>query len=217
MNEIMDLPFMVALVEARYDDLVSLFPAFRRQLSHKCNNRNLAPYEAHIALIIVKEEITSALETVSGGVVRTLKRALIIVQGLISHVRLCIIYPQSLGNTSLPKEDTGYLKTLVTSGHLSKKQLIALGCSVYETAYINSGISQTEFIIGFGKYFNMTISESYARTAITDIRNDFKDGTPSYVSIFWERLSSKMEKLNNDSDEAYDKKIRDLRRSHNDV
>lgn len=57
----------------------------------------------------------------------------------------------------------------------------------------------------------MKISESYARTAITDIRNDFKDGVPSYFAIFGERLTSKMDKLNQDSDEAYDKKVRESR------
>lgn len=210
----MELPFMVALVESRYEDLMGLFPGFRQQLSRKCNTQDLTAHEAHIALIAIKDEITYALEDVSGAVVKTLKRALIVVQGLMSHVKLRIIYPHSESKFKFSKEEENCLRALATSGQLSKKQIIALGCSVYETAFIQSGITQTAFIIGLGQYFNVHITESYARTAITDIRNDFKDGIPAYFSIFGERLSSKMERLNQDSDEAYDRKVRAYNLSH---
>lgn len=217
MDEIMELPFMVALVESRYEDLLGLFPGFRQQLSRKCNTQNIAAHEAHVALIIIKDEITHALEEISGAVVKTLKRALIVVQNLISHVKLRIIYPHHEPKSKLTKEDNTCLKALATSGQLSKKQIIALGCSVYETAFIQSGITRTAFIIGFGQYFNVTITESYARTAITDIRNDFKDGVPAYFSIFGERLASKMERLNQESDEAYDKKVRAYNLAHKNI
>lgn len=201
---------MAALVEARYDDLKGLFPEFRSQLSHKCNNQNFAAHDAHITLIIIRDELTSALEEVTGAVVRVLKRALMIVQNLISHVKLRIVYPQSMLKC-LPNEEPRFLNTIASSGKLTKKQVIALGYAVYEAAYINSGINRTEFIVDLGKCFNMKITESYARTAITDIRNDFKDGVPYYFAIFGERLAAKMEKLNDESDEAYDRKIRESR------
>lgn len=208
---ILGCPFMVALFEGRYDDLHGLYHDFRKHLSTNCNGLTVAAHDAHIALLHIQDEITFFVEMVSETVAKILNRALNMVRDFISHVKLHIKYPAKHHTVPFSQSEINTFKALASSGKLSKKQVIALGCSVYEAAYTNSEITQAAFIVDLGKFFNMKISESYARTAITDIRNDFKDGVPSYFAIFGERLTSKMEKLNQDSDEAYDKKVRESR------
>lgn len=211
---IFSCPFMVAMFEGRYDDMPSLYPEFRKLLSSNCNSFAVAAHDAHIALLHIQDEITYSIELVSEAVGKILNRALNMVRDFIKHVKLRIKYPihsiaAHTAATQLSEKDINTITALATSGKLTKKQVIALGYSVYEAAYINSGINRTEFIVDFGKYFNMKITESYARTAITDIRNDFKGGVPAYFAIFGERLTSKMDRLNQDSDETYDRKVRE--------
>lgn len=215
-DRILDCPFMVAMFEGRYDDMPQLYSEFRKLLSSNCNSITVAAYDAHIALLHIQDEIAYVIGIVSETVANILNRALNMVRDFIKHVKLRIKYSvhtisSHAATTQLSEKEIKSIKVLATSGKLTKKQIIALGCSVYEAAYINSGINRTEFIVDFGKYFNMNITESYARTAITDIRNDFKDGVPSYFAIFEERLTSKMDKLNQDSDEAYDRKVKESR------
>ncbi|MCM1141814.1 MAG: hypothetical protein NC453_24855 [Muribaculum sp.] len=204
-------PFMVAMYEGRHEEMPKLYHEFRSLLSSNCNNLAIAAHDAHIALLYIQDEIAYYIETGTEAVTGILNRALKMVHDFIKHVKLRIKYPFTESNQLPPRQDMSELQVLASSGKLTKKQLIALGCSIYEAAYVNSGISQAAFIVDFGKHFNMKISESYARTAITDIRNDFRDGIPSYFAIFGERLASKMERLNQDSDEAYDKKVKEAR------
>lgn len=204
-------PFMAAMFEGRYDEMPKLYPEFRKLLSANCNSIAIAAHDAHIALLHIQDEIAYFIEIASEAVGKILNRALNMVRDIIKHVKLRIKYPVHTTPTQLSETDIISIKALASSGKLTKKQVIALGYAVYETAYINSGINRTEFIVDLGKCFNMKITESYARTAITDIRNDFKDGVPSYFSIFGERLAAKMEKLNDESDEAYDRKVRESR------
>ncbi|MCM1139891.1 MAG: hypothetical protein NC453_15085 [Muribaculum sp.] len=207
-------PFMVAMFDGRYDDMPGHYHGFRKLLSDKCNDITIAAHDAHIAMLHIQDEIAYFVETVSDKVVRILNRALSMIRDFINHLKLRIKYPRAEAHSiPLSQNEISSLQALASSGKLNKKQIIALGCSVYEAAFLNSGIQQTEFIVELGKFFNMKISESYARTAITDIRNDFKDGVPPYFSIFGERLTSKMKKLNQDSDEAYDRKVREARLS----
>lgn len=207
-------PFMVALFEGRYDDLHGFYWDFRKLLSNSCNGLTIAAHDAHIALLHIQDEIAFFAEMVSETIAKILNRALNMVRDFISHVKLHIKYPAKNHTVPFSQNEINTFKALASSGKLSKKQVIALGCSVYEAAYINSEITQAAFIVDLGKFFNMKITETYARTAITDIRNDFKDGIPSYFAIFGERLTAKMEKLNYESDEAYDRKVRESRLSN---
>lgn len=201
-------PFMVSLFEGKYDDLLNQYPQFKQLLSANCCDTKVKASDVHLALLSIYDDIEFFVEMVTEAVARIVNRALNMVKKFIKHAKLRIKYPHSSTSIHLSDAEMDTIKAFAASGTLTKKQVIAMGLSFYETGYTNSGIGQIAFIVDFGKIFNMKITESYARTAITDIRNDYKDGTPPYIKVFFDGITRKMGKLNEKSDEAYDLKVK---------
>lgn len=203
-EQILTCPFMMALFEGRHEELGSHFTGFKRLISKMCNGAKVVWQEAHLAVLLVEEEIHSFIGEVSTIADKYIRRAINVLQRTLEHIKIMLTCPATNSVSKVGHEDK-LIRCIAANGNLKQIDIVMLGHAIHEVAFVGTDVTLCGVCIGLGNFFGIKITEAYVRTAFTDIRIKYQDKKKLFIDRLRDLFIAKIERAIEKSDELYEK------------
>ncbi len=203
-EEILSIPFMMALCEGRHDELGDLFPEFKKNISKICQGAKVIWQEAHLVVLLVEEEVHSFLGEVSSNANKYIQRAINVLQRILEHIKIMMSHQKMNGSSPSNSEDNP-IRHLSARGNLKQIDIVMLGHALHEVAFLGTEVTLCDVCTGLGDFFGIKITEAYVRTAFTDIRNKYQDKKILFIDRLRDLFIDKIERAIEKSNELYDR------------